>query len=107
MANKQWRAGYAAAKRQAAALARVYEDELFRMAVDDAMLDPARKGIEDLTPEECARFQNLALSMWQKGAAAHTAEDIAEAIKKMRPEQKPLRSSRGDRMSSTSRVNKR
>jgi hypothetical protein len=57
------------------------------MAVNEAMLDPARKGIENLTPEELALSQELDVTMWRKAAAADTAENIAEAIDKMRPEE--------------------
>lgn len=83
MPDTQWLVGYAAAKAQAAALARFYERELIRMAVDDAMLDPARHG--DYSPEGIAKSAELEVTMWEKAAAAHTAEDIAEAIDLMQP----------------------
>lgn len=83
MPDARWRAGYAAAKAQAAALAGLYAHELFRMAVDDAMLDPARDG--DLSPEGRARSEQLDVTMCQKAVAAHTAEDIEEAIGRMQP----------------------
>jgi hypothetical protein len=81
--DPQWLAGYAAAKAQAAAVARLYERELLRMAVDDAMLDPARDG--DGSAEGVARSTELDATMWQKAAASRTAEDIAEAIDLMQP----------------------
>jgi hypothetical protein len=81
--DTQWLAGYAAAKAQAAALARLYQSELIKMATDDAMLDPARNS--DVSPETVARSAELEATMWQKASAAHTAEDIAGAIDSMQP----------------------
>jgi hypothetical protein len=83
-ADPGWLAGYAAARAQAAALARLHEHELRRMAVDDAMLDPARHGGE-LSPEDAARSAELDIAMWRKAAASHAAEDIATAIEAMQP----------------------
>ncbi len=81
--DTQWLAGYAAAKAQAAALARLYQNELIKMAVDDAMLDPARNG--DFSPEAVARSAELDVSLWQKASAGRTAGDIAGAIDSMQP----------------------
>jgi hypothetical protein len=81
--HTQWLAGYAVAKAQAAALARLYQDELIKMATDDVMLDPARDG--HVSPEDVARSAELEEAMWQKASAAHTAEDIAGAIDSMQP----------------------
>jgi hypothetical protein len=81
--HAQWLAGHAAARSQAAALARLYAKELIRMAVDDAMLDSAHCG--DRSPEGLARSATLDISMWEKAKAGHTAEDIANAIELMQP----------------------
>ncbi len=81
--HAQWLAGHAAARLQAAALARLYAKELIRMAVDDAMLDPARTG--DRSPEGLVRSAELDISMWEKAAAGNAAADIATAIERMQP----------------------
>lgn len=50
------------------------------MVVNDAMLDPVLKGINNLTSEQRALAEELDVNMWQKAAAANTVENIAEAI---------------------------
>lgn len=73
-----FQAGYAAAKAQAAAIARLYENELRRMAVDSWMLDPTRGG--DYSPTAQARALEMGEEGWRKGEAAEAAEHIAAAI---------------------------
>lgn len=79
-----YHAGYEAAKAQAAMIARLYESELRRMAVDTWMLSPFRQGV--FTEE--ARWKELDAQEegWRKGEAAEAAENIAGAIEAMKEE---------------------
>lgn len=87
MANAErtadWLAGYAVAAASAAAIARLYESELRRMAVDSWMLSPTRNG--DYSPAAVAKEIDMGEEGWRKGEAAQAAENIAAAIEGMRP----------------------
>jgi hypothetical protein len=73
-----YQAGYAAAKAQAAAIARLYEDELRRMAVDTWMSSPIHRG------DFSAAARGKELELWMKGEAVQAAENIAGAIEAMK-----------------------
>lgn len=77
-----YQAGYAAAKAQAASIARLYESELRRMAVDTWMLSPFRQG--DFGSDAQWREIDAQEEGWRKGEAATAAENIASAIDAMK-----------------------
>lgn len=80
--SDRFQAGYNQAKAQAMAIARMYEREIRRMAVDTWMTSPARR--LDFTPEGLTKERELETEGWRKGDMATTAGNIASAIEGMK-----------------------
>jgi hypothetical protein len=71
-----YQAGYATAKAQAAAIARLYQDELLLMGIDAWMVQSRQPVFNE----------ELSHEGWRHGRASRAAENIADAIEAMSSE---------------------